>query len=182
MRELRRARGFTLDRLANVTGFTKSYLSKIETCKKMPPIGSLARISQALDADIALFFRNEESSKSDERVAIVRAHERQPTVRGGTSFGYDYESLAHTKLHKHMEPFVMIFPSQISREIFFEHEGEEFLFVLSGRVEFEAGDRKFVLMPGDSLYLDSSLPHRGRSLGEDAKALVVIYKSDHATD
>jgi quercetin dioxygenase-like cupin family protein len=73
---------------------------------------------------------------------------------------------------------VLTFPSHISREVFFEHDGEEFIFVLSGRVEFETGGRKVVLEPGDSLYFDSSMPHRGRSLGDEAKALVVIFKPE----
>ncbi|MSP80650.1 MAG: XRE family transcriptional regulator [Rhodospirillales bacterium] len=170
----------TLDRLAEQTGFTKSYLSKIENGLKVPPIGSLARISGALGADIALFFQKGDAFDAgadlDSGVSCVRAGERQSVIRGGTSFGYDYESLAHKKLRKHMEPFLFTFPSHISREVFFEHEGEEFIFILSGRVEFLAGKRKFLLEPGDSLYIDSALPHRGRCLGGEAKALVVIFK------
>lgn len=178
---MRKARAITLDRLAAATGFTKSYLSKIENGLKVPPIASLAGISQALDADIASFFQadgNAGATDTDLGVSCVRASERQVVVRGGTSFGYDYESLAHKKLRKRMEPFVLTFPSHISKEVFFEHEGEEFIFVLSGRVEFEVGKRKFVLETGDSLYVDSLLPHRGRSLGDEAKALVVIYRPD----
>jgi transcriptional regulator with XRE-family HTH domain len=179
LREVRKARAMTLDQLAARTGFTKSYLSKIENSRKVPPIASLAHISQALDTDIAYFFQNANVSVvEDENVSFVRAGERQPIVRGGTSFGYDYETLAHKKRHKRMEPFVFTFPSHISKEVFFEHEGEEFIFVLSGRVEFEAGKRKYVLETGDSLYLDSSIPHRGRSLGDEAKALVVIFKPE----
>lgn len=182
LHQLRKSRAITLDRLAEQTGFTKSYLSKIENSKKVPPIASLARISQALDTDIAYFFQSaDQGTAEDPRVSCVRASERQPAIRGGTSFGYDYESLAHKKLHKRMEPFVMIFPSDISKEVFFEHEGEEFIFVLSGRVEFIAGKQKYVLEIGDSLYFDSSIPHRGRSLGDEAKALVVIYKPEHSS-
>lgn len=180
MRLLRKAHAITLDRLAERTDFTKSYLSKIENGLKVPPIGSLARISQALGADIALFFQKGDAfdvgADLDPGVSCVRVGERQSVMRGGTSFGYDYESLAHKKLRKHMEPFMMIFPSHISKEVFFEHEGEEFIFVLSGRVEFMAGKQKFLLEPGDSLYIDSALPHRGRSLGDEAKALVVIFR------
>ena len=182
---MRKAHAITLERLAERTGFTKSYLSKIENGLKVPPIGSLARLAQSLGADIALFFQKgdvfEAGIDLDPHVSLVRAGERQTAVRGGTSFGYDYESLAHKKLRKHMEPFVMIFPSHISKEVFFEREGEEFIFVLSGRVEFMAGKRKYLLEPGDSLYIDSALPHRGRSLGDEAKALVVIFRPGAAT-
>ena len=52
---LRADRRMTLDALARATGFTKSYLSKIENARKVPPIGSLSRIAVALDSDIAGF-------------------------------------------------------------------------------------------------------------------------------
>jgi quercetin dioxygenase-like cupin family protein len=77
-----------------------------------------------------------------------------------------------------MEPFIFTFPTSISKDVSFEHEGEEFVFVLSGRVEFETGKRRWLLQAGDSLYMDSSIPHRGRSVGGEAKALVIIFQPD----
>jgi quercetin dioxygenase-like cupin family protein len=62
--------------------------------------------------------------------------------------------------------------------VFFDHAGEEFLFVLKGRIEFQVGGERWVLREGDSLYFDSHIPHRGWSLGGVAKVLVVIYKSE----
>jgi transcriptional regulator with XRE-family HTH domain len=177
VRQTRMARGITLEQLANITGFTTSYLSKIENRRKVPPIATLARIARALEVDIAYFFEGEHAT-DNEAVSVVRANERQPVIRGGTSFGYDYEGLAHTNRHKHMEPFIFTFPSSISKDVYFEHEGEEFVFVLSGRVKFEAGKQSWVLQAGDSLYMDSSIPHRGHSIGGEAKALVVIFQPD----
>jgi transcriptional regulator with XRE-family HTH domain len=177
VRQTRIARAITLEQLARLTGFTTSYLSKIENRRKVPPIATLARIARALEVDIAYFFAGDRAP-SDESVSVVRARERQPVIRGGTSFGYDYEGLAHTKRNKHMEPFIFTFPKSISRDVSFEHEGEEFVFVLSGRVAFEAGNRTFMLAAGDSLYMDSSIPHRGHSIGGEAKALVIIFQPD----
>ena len=62
--------------------------------------------------------------------------------------------------------------------MFFEHEGEEFLFVLKGRVEWQAGSEKVILNPGDSIYFESRLPHRGRALDGEATALVVTYSPE----
>jgi transcriptional regulator with XRE-family HTH domain len=177
VRETRTARGITLEQLAAFTGFTTSYLSKIENRRKVPPIATLARIARALEVDIAYFFEGDRATK-DESVSVVRANERQPVIRGGTSFGYDYEGLAHTKRNKHMEPFIFTFPSSISKDVSFEHEGEEFVFVLSGRVKFDVGRQSWVLRAGDSLYIDSSIPHRGHSIGGEAKALVIIFQPD----
>jgi transcriptional regulator with XRE-family HTH domain len=179
IRDQRKARRITLENLAKKTGFTRGYLSKIENSRKVPPIGSLARIAQALDLEIGLFFQTNALDQVDERVSLVRANERKHVSRGGSTFGYNYESVAHRKLHKHMEPFIFTYPANLSRDVWFEHEGEEIVFVLSGRVEFEAGGDRFILEPGDTLYLESEVPHRARSLGGEAKAFVVIFGHAH---
>lgn len=164
--------GITLDRLAALTGFSKGYLSKIENSRKVPPIGSLARIAAALKTDITDLL-HPPSAAPEGGLSVVRAGERRPVVRGGTAFGYDYVSLADNRRDKKMEPFLFTFPSRIDKYVFFEHEGEEFMFVLTGRVEWQAGSRKLVLEPGDSIYFDARLPHRGRALDGEATALVV---------
>ncbi len=166
--------GITLERLAAATGFSKGYLSKIENSRKVPPIGSLSRIAAALRTDITELLHTP-AATLDGGLSVVRAGERRPVVRGGTAFGYDYVSLADNRRDKKMEPFLFTFPSQIDKYVFFEHDGEEFMFVLSGRVEWQAGSRKLVLEPGDSIYFDARLPHRGRSLEGEATALVVTY-------
>jgi transcriptional regulator with XRE-family HTH domain len=172
--ERRAELGITLERLAAATGFSKGYLSKIENSRKVPPIGSLSRIAAALRTDITELLHTP-AAALDGGLSVVRAGERRPVVRGGTAFGYDYVSLADNRRDKKMEPFLFTFPSQIDKYVFFEHDGEEFMFVLSGRVEWQAGSRKLVLEPGDSIYFDARLPHRGRSLEGEATALVVTY-------
>jgi transcriptional regulator with XRE-family HTH domain len=174
--EMRTRLGLTLDQLAERTGFTKGYLSKIENSKKVPPIGTLSRIAQALKTEITELL-HVASRGSGREFTVVRAGERLPVVRGGTAFGYDYVSLADTKSHKKMEPFLFTFPSEIDKHVFFEHPGEEFIFILTGRVEWQAGGEKVILEPGDSVYFDSRLPHRGRALEGEATAVVVISSS-----
>jgi transcriptional regulator with XRE-family HTH domain len=177
LRALRAARGMTLERLAAATGLTKSYLSKIQNSRKLPPIATLSRIAQALGTGIGSFFGD--ILEPGEGASVVRKHERLPVVRGGTAFGYDYVSLAHDRLSKHMEPFVFTFPSKIDRHVFFDHGGEEFVFILSGKVIFQVGDERWALEKGDSIYFDAAIPHRGWSVGRDATALVVIHAADH---
>jgi transcriptional regulator with XRE-family HTH domain len=183
--ELRTARRFTLERLAAETGFTKGYLSKIENSKVIPPIGTLVKIARVLDTDLADLFGSEAVSEQDDAICIVRAAERQSVIRGGSSFGYDYVALADKRHDKQMEPFVMLFPSTAAIDVRFEHDGEEFMFILEGKVEFSAvidgRSRTWVLSPGDSAYFDSSLPHRGRSLEGLSRALVVIYRAKDAS-
>jgi quercetin dioxygenase-like cupin family protein len=65
-----------------------------------------------------------------------------------------------------------------TKELFFEHPGEEMVFVLSGSVEFQVGQDTHILLPGDCIYFDSSIPHRGRGINGEAKAIVVIYSAN----
>lgn len=176
LRSLRKSRKMTLEALAAHTGFTKSYLSKIENSKKIPPIGSLAKICQSLGTDLADLFGNGPIEDTPPlRHCIVRASERHTVIRGGTSFGYDYKALAHRLTSKHMDPFLFTFPERLGAEISFEHEGEEFIFIISGRVRFFIDQEQTVLEPGDSIYFDSTLRHRGEAINGEAKALVVVY-------
>ncbi|MDT2023165.1 cupin domain-containing protein [Methylocella sp. CPCC 101449] len=176
LRSIRKMKGLTLDVLADQIGLTKGYLSKVETGQKVPPIATLARVAHALQIDVATLLQSEKGAEKavNTGVSLIRANERHEVVRGGTAFGYDYQALAHHIDSKHMEPFIFTFPAQILREVLFEHEGEELIFVLSGKVEFQIGEEIYELSPGDCIYFDSSIPHRGRGLKGDAKAIVVI--------
>ena len=177
LRQLRKRLGVTLEALAGRTGLTKGYLSKIETGKMVPPIATLSRIAQAVGCEMAYFFQVQPAVDGfDDRVSVVRAGQQRPVVRGGTSFGYDYRSIAHTLPSKAMDPFIFTFPAELQWDTFFEHQGEELVFVLSGTVVFEIAGRELTLETGDSVYFDSSLPHSGKSKGAQAQALVVIHR------
>jgi transcriptional regulator with XRE-family HTH domain len=182
LRKIRKMRGLTLDALAAEIGLTKGYLSKVETGRKVPPIATLARVARALQTDVATLLQGGAGAEKavTTGISLMRANERHQVVRGGSAFGYDYQALAHHIDAKHMEPFIFTFPAQILREVFFEHEGEEMIFVLSGTVEFQIGKETYELSPGDCIYFDSAIPHRGRGVKGDAKAVVVICPSDPA--
>jgi transcriptional regulator with XRE-family HTH domain len=169
----------TLVKIAESTGFTKSYLSLIESGKKSPPIATLSKIAQALGVDIAAFF--EEKSLKD-RMTLVRKDEREVVVRDGTSFGYQYETIASAKRQKRMEPFVVTHPLVIEEMGWFDHEGEELLYVLEGKLKFFYGEEEFLLTAGDSVYFDPSVPHRGETVGRKrAKTLVVISQPAYSS-
>jgi len=179
IRQLRKMQERTLDSLATEIGLTKGYLSKVETGRQTPPLGTLSKLAKALGTDLAGLVELgpvEPAEQDFEGVSVVRADERRNVVRGATSFGYDYQSLVQNATGKHMTPFLFTFPSQILKEVFFEHGGEEMIFVLSGVVEFEVGNETYELMPGDCIYFDPRQRHRGRGKYGEAKALVVLYE------
>jgi len=171
---LRTSKKLSLDRLADMTGLTKGYLSRIEHSEKAPPIYTLSRISQALGVDIAQFFMENNQGPQLKDYSISRKDERIKVGGRGTGYGYDFEALALDKAGKNMEAYVVTVAYEAKAE--FRHEGEELLFMLEGRLEFFLNNERFLLGEGDSIYFDAHLPHSGKSLGKrKAKMLIVIY-------
>ena len=178
VRELRQKKHYTLQDVAAKTGLSKPFLSQIENHHVVPPVATLLKLARSFDVGLAYFFQDEVGV---DRIAITRRAERvrverRPHHRKG-EVNYIYEALDTKKTNKHMEPFLVEFPVQDTSEmIFMNHEGEEFLHVLEGTLEFRTIDRVEVLGPGDSIYFESELSHSFRCLGEKpARALVVVW-------
>jgi transcriptional regulator with XRE-family HTH domain len=178
VQQARTRRQMTLETLAERSGLSKGYLSRIENGLQTPPLGTLIRIAGALNADVTSLINGKaaRSAAASPLVCVVRKAERSQVIRGASAFGYDYASLIAPNVNARMEAFLFTFPSNIDKYVFFEHEGEEFLFLLSGRVEWQIGHERHLLEPGDAVYFDARLPHRGRALEGEASALVVSHR------
>lgn len=171
LRNLRRQKNLSLDVLAAKTGLTKSYLSKVERGAKTPSLASILKITKAFGIQVGHLFGE---ITDDDAFCVVRKEERKPIARQGTEKGYKYEAIAHQRRSKCMEAFIMHPPRKFEDKTLFEHEGEELIFVLKGRVEVVFADRRVVLGPGDSIYFDGCQLHRSRSLTASAETLVVV--------
>ena len=178
IKDLREKNFYTLQDLAAKTGIAKSSLSEIETDEIMPPVATLLKLAKALNVGMAHFFRDEVPA---EKISLTHPQERvkikqRPHHREG-EVDYIYESLEARMPAKHMEPLLVEFvPMKTAEMVFTSHEGEEFLFLLEGKIEFRTNDRVEKLSAGDALYFDSSQNHSFRSLTKSkARALVVVW-------
>jgi transcriptional regulator with XRE-family HTH domain len=164
---------FTLEKLAEQTGFTKGYLSRIEKSEKSPPLSTLGIIARVLGITISFLVGEEEQQTS---FGIVKKGERPLIARKGTSVEYSYETVAHTFPNKKMDPFILTLPLKPKKKNLSQHEGEEILFVLEGTMKFLHGHLEYLVEEGDCIYFDSSIPHFGESVGrKEAKCFMVIY-------
>jgi transcriptional regulator with XRE-family HTH domain len=181
IKTLRERKGFSLQQMAEKSSLSVPLLSQIESEVVAPPVATLLKISRALNVNIGYFFQEEESGK---RAVVVRKNERKQIFRriheDPSKVGYYYESLAYPKADKHMEPFQVQFELKKKEDlIFFNHKGEEFVFVLEGQLECNYEDETFLLEAGDSLYFDCSFPHAFRAVGKkNALAIDVIYAEE----
>jgi transcriptional regulator with XRE-family HTH domain len=181
VRELRQGNRYTLQDLAFKTGLSKPFLSQIENDHVVPPVATLLKLARALNVGMGYFFQEEAGS---EKISVTRPWERfrverRPHQEKG-EVSYIYVALETKKTNKSMEPLLVEFPAQDTGEmVFMSHDGEEFLYVLEGTVEFRSIDRVEVLEPGDSIYFESDLSHSFRCIGENpAKALAVIWSKN----
>ena len=179
IRELREMKGLSLREMADLTGFSTALLSQMENHLISPSLGTLIKISRALEVHLGYFFGEGPGEPS----AIVRKDERKKVSRfaskNGVKYGYSYESLGFEKKDRHMEPFlVTLEPATIKSTKTSTHEGEEFIFVLEGEMEVTLGNHTDILYPGDSIYYDSTIPHRVQCRKDkETKILAVLYTS-----
>jgi transcriptional regulator with XRE-family HTH domain len=179
IRDLRKKAGLVLQDLSDRTGLSKPLLSQIEKGVVSPPIATLLKISKALNVNIGFFFQD---NTLEEKVVLVRKDESKvidSRFFGREESGYYYEALAYKKSKKYMEPFLVEFKrKRVDQLSYFSHDGEEFIYLLEGTLEFRTEDQQYILQPGDSLYFESSAPHAYRAMGRrNARALTVVYPS-----
>ena len=177
IKEIRLRKGLTQEGLSARSGLTKSYISLLEAGKKIPAISTLSGIAVALGMTIGDFFESKDDSSD---VAVVRKNERFQVAQKGTPFGYVYEALSLQKKDRIMDPFVVkVLPGDKSKakRVEFEHAGEEFDFVIEGRIKYIINNQEYVLDEGDSIYFDSTLKHRVEAIGKKPAVTLSVHAS-----
>ena len=174
VRKFRRAKEWSLDKLAEITGLSKSYLSQIENCEKTPTIPTLLKISYAFKVNVQALLGDEPSGQERVRLSIVKPSEQRSIIRPGTALGYEYKSLTHKKTDRIMDGYLLSAGFDIPSEPFV-HEGQEMVYMLEGTQEFIYDGQKHIVSEGDCLYFDSDRPHMSRSLGDRPARFIAVF-------
>lgn len=157
LKAARVAKGYTLDRVAELSGLGKGLLSKVENFRVSPSLPTLAKMCDALGLSLSQLF---EGLDEKPKISITRANERILIERDREQSNINYHALAHGRLDRNMDPFLLDVPAGGGRQEAMPHEGEEFLMVLKGAVSFEYQGEVHELREGDSLYFDAEVDHR----------------------
>lgn len=165
---LRKEKGLSILNLASETGLTPEFIGNVETGKVLPPVAFLIRMSKALSVDAGSLLSEEE-----ERVASEKR--RRSFVKRTQE--YSYQVLTPGAETKHLKAFlVTIDPMKEHRMVEYSHEGEEFVYVLNGKIEVQVGENANILREEQTIHFNSEIVHRLRNLGkEPAKLIVVVY-------
>ncbi len=169
IRELRKARDQTLQKVAEASGLSIGYLSQIERKLATPSIKALHDIAQVLGVNISWFFPESETGTAGERRYIVRS-ERRRTLNLG--LGITDQLLCPT-LSGELELLCSTFePGASSGEEPYAHKGEEAGIVISGELDLWIDNEKFHLVKGDSFHFPSTTYHRYQNPGESETVVI----------
>jgi transcriptional regulator with XRE-family HTH domain len=167
LRELRQERDMSMRALARASGLSTNALSMIERGRTSPSVSTLYKISDALGVPITAFFRLEPPKQE---VVFRKASERRrvPFPRG------IWEGLGGEAFIGGLEPFMLTLdPGASSGRFGMLHSGHEFVLCLTGELEYEVEQERFILQPGDSLLFAANLRHRWRNAGKSTAQAVI---------
>jgi transcriptional regulator with XRE-family HTH domain len=183
LRAARKARGVTLQQVAERTGLSKSFVSQVETGVATPSIVSLVGIARALDVAVGALIEGLYEEEAVEGVGThgapaseavpsgVKPREAKVVRRDARkTLGYvgaaGQIELLTPDLQRQLE---VILTEELpgSASELYSHAGEEFGLVLEGRYEVTVADQAYLLEEGDSISFPSAIPHKTRALGED---------------
>jgi transcriptional regulator with XRE-family HTH domain len=178
VRSIRESRNMSTDQLAARADLAPELVGQIESGALIPSLSPLIRIARSLGVRLGTFLDDQEHvgpvvSRAGEHATVLRFSGRENQPRSDL----DFFSVAANKAGRHMEPFLIDIHAGSAQGVKpSTHEGEEFIYVISGDVEVVYGRDTFQLKVGDCIYYDSIVPHHVHAVGGgEAKILAVVY-------
>ena len=167
LRDLRQSRNWSLQELATRSGLSKTFLSRLETGDRQASIAAVLTLARIFDVSLASMF---ETQVAIEPCLIIRAAEATPQSANGLT----YTPLSNADRFFNLQPLRLVVSPKRKGSEHFHHEGEEWIYLLSGRLTLSLAEKTYDLEPGDAAHFDSRLPHRLIARGtQDAEVLLV---------
>jgi transcriptional regulator with XRE-family HTH domain len=181
--EIRKTYSISREVLSERSGVSVDLIARIEDDAHIPDLAPLIKISRGLGVRLGTLLDDHEQlgpviCRAGQAASSSRFMTGVPDgadAKSGGHHGMSFNALAADKNSRHMEPFIVNIEADAQQENSV-HEGEEFIYVLEGKLALEYGMDKETLNTGDSVYYDSIVPHRVYSADSNpVKILAVIY-------
>ncbi len=172
----RKGAGKTLTELSEASGVSTAMISKIERGQVSGSIATLQALAEAIGVPIINFFAE---TVEHREISFVRSGEGIAVERWGSTYGHAYKMIGRAVSDGiEFETFLITLNTSAGGEPVFQHTGVEFIRVEKGSMTYRCGDRTFLLAPGDSLTLESEVPHGPVALkSPEVVFLTVIAKT-----
>lgn len=164
IRHFRKVNNFSLERLAEVSGVSRSMISKIERCETVPSTVILSKLAEALGVTFSRLM-----APAVEREIVHIPAGRQPVLQDSQS-GFLRRCISPVLPGRGIDWVLNTLPAGSETGNFVAHRRgvEEYIFVLRGRLSASIGDQQVTLEQGDSLYFQADADHAFRNVGEGA--------------
>jgi transcriptional regulator with XRE-family HTH domain len=175
VRLLRQRLQLTATELAAEAGLSPGMLSKIENGGTSPSLSTLRALARALNVPMTSFFADFEERRD---CSYVRAGQGVRIERRGTKAGHHYELLGHSLSGDIVvEPYLITLSEDANPYTQFQHDGMEFIYMLTGQVVYRHADKLYPMGPGDALFFDAGAPHGPEELVERPMTYlsIIIY-------
>ncbi|MCB2228270.1 MAG: FAD-binding protein [Desulfarculaceae bacterium] len=166
--QFRAARNWTQSELAGKTGQDPDFIAQVEEERLSPPVAFILSMAKVMEVDPGTFLNSEEQAAITDRRAKAYRQRTQ---------SYHYTTLTPEAENSHLRAFMItIEPHLTHKPVAYKHEGEEFIFVMEGELEFTLGSKVQQLKAGESIHFNSDIPHKLKSQSsEPTRCLVVLY-------
>ena len=162
IRTFRKRNGLTVAELSEDANVSTGMLSKIENGQISSSLTTLQSIAKALNVPMTLLFAAFEERRD---CSYVSAGQGVVIQRRGTKVGHQYNLLGHSLGGDiNVEPYLITLTEDAAPYTAFQHEGTEFIYMLTGEVIYSHADREYHLSPGDALMFDSGALHGPKQL------------------
>lgn len=174
---LRELRGVTVEELSERSGMTPEQIKEIEAGNVATSLTPLLKIARGLGCRLGTFLDDAALAGPVVSTPGQTDDKAMRFVGSGDRDGLVFHALAANKADRSMEPFIIeVAPPASPDYQVSSHEGEEFIYVLSGEIEVDYGKQLYRVSAGQSIYYDSIVPHHLHAHGgEAARILAVIY-------
>ncbi len=174
LRRLRLRKSMGLTELGKHTGLSPSLLSKLERDVMHPTLPTLLRIALVFSVGLEYFFNPE--PKPVLEIVRKRARLRFPEGLDRRHPAYYFESLDFPAENRKLDAYYAEFEA-VEAVLKHQHEGVEFLYVISGKLGLQVGEDEPELAEGDAIYFESTVPHGYRKIGSRRTTALVVVVS-----
>jgi transcriptional regulator with XRE-family HTH domain len=161
LKDRRKALGKTQQQVADEANLTVGFISQIERGISTPSLASLFNLAKALETTVDQFVSDSPAHKHS---VVTHSGQRQTYKVGGTSRYYEFLERGFPEAQ--LNACISHVPPGHASEVM-RHEGEEFVYLVSGEMLYEVDGVKYDLKAGDTLHFDSRKPHQGTNVGRD---------------
>lgn len=172
IKKIRKQQNRTLQDVADSCGFSKSLLSKIENGIVVPPVATLSKIAEALGTKVSALLEDGEN----ESTIFTQSEDIKNGPIVETDKGYKFYAFANEFKDKKMQPCLFKGKKGEVKKHSVSHSGEEFIYMLEGKMKVRVGKVEYELNSGDSLYFNSLEEHGMMPVSDEVKYINIFVE------